>query len=251
MTRALVFLMMAHAALHPEALQAQGFDRLGIPVFTQTDLLTRPATAVAAGWVVRVSVAEPVLAARIREQHLYLHRCGTRVGLATQLTRQGSDIHARTTLGAALQLRAAGNAWGLAAGLDQWSFAGGLQRQRWRGRLAFGRGIGRRATLALQMRTPLTRHGRAVFELHLSSSHLSPFYLVFREQRMVGLPVMRQFGVIWGDDQVSLHAGFNGTTMATSLGIALSTDQWSWIASGITHPFLGSGRQWGLALSSR
>ena len=209
-----ILLLMLHVSLWAGPAQAQGFDRLGAPVFEEPDLLARPSTPAPVGWLVRVSVADPVLAAHIREQRLYAHRASARLGLATQLARQGSDIHARTSVGAALQLHAVGSTWGLAVDLEQWSFAGGLERHRWRARLGWGHGFHRQVMLALQLRPQLAGHGRATVEFLLSSSFLSPFQLVFREQRVVGLPVTRQFGVVCGNAQVSVRAGFNSATMA-------------------------------------
>lgn len=235
--------------MRPHTAQGQGFDRMGVPATHASDLLARPATTAPPGWLLRASVAEPIVGADIREQSVYAHWVCVRFSLAAQLDRQGSEVHARSTAGAALQLRGAAGTWGLSGVLQQWSFVGGLTRQRWQARLAWGRALGRSATLALQLRPPFASDDRAVVELLMSSSHLSPFHLVFREQRVAGFPVMRQFGVVWGNENISLRAGYNGATMATSIGVILCIGPWSWDASASAHPSLGYGRQWGLALS--
>ena len=249
MNRPSGLLLACLAALPATQAPAQGFDRLGVPVSGVTELLANPAAPVAGGFLVRASVAEPFVAAGIREQRLYAHWVGARLGAAMHLDRQGSEVHGRTTLGAALQLHGALGVWGLATALQQWSFVDEFTRQRWQARIAWGRVLGQDATLSLQLRPQLTADDRLAVELLMSSSHLSPFHLLFREQRVAGFPVARQFGVIWGDTNVSLSAGYNDATLATSIGIALSTGSWRWDASATAHPFLGYGRQWGLALA--
>jgi len=227
----------------------QGFDRLGSPTLQTVDLCSQPASAASPGWLLRASFSEPFLEAGIVEQRFDVQGIGSRFGMAAQLRRQGSDIHARTGVGVALRYQSRGQVWGFAASLDQWSFAGGVTRQRWQARLAWSRSLGTAAMLGVQLQPPLFPDDRATVRFLLSSSSFSPFHLVFHEQRVAGLAVTRQFGVVWSNASAALGAGYNAATMATSVGIFLSSGMWSWGASGRAHPFLGSGRQWGLAVS--
>jgi hypothetical protein len=241
--------LLAAALLAASQVQAVGFDRLGVPLRVAPDLLANPAALPAIGFWMRASMSEPFVDAAIREQRLDVHWAASHWAMAAQIDRQGSDIHARTTLGVALQKHTAVGVWGVAGAWEQWSFTDGALRQRLRCRMAWGGAVGSQVRVSLQVQPPLAPDDRAAVELLIGSSHLAPFRLAFHEQRTAGLPVARQFGVLWSDSNFSFGVGYNDATMATSIGIALFTGHWSWDASGTAHPYLGYGRQWGLALS--